>query len=115
MLHPLAWWRRKVVDKAVRGYPVYAPPHLTEERLLTRDQSIANFDYFMKVRVERSLYFHDWIRRHFSLPIDVDRFSSIVDWAPKYATFLMPLECTNPREIGQWLLVSYPMPQGGSF
>lgn len=99
MLHPVAWSRRKAVEKAVGGYPMYDPPHKVEERLVPRGQAVENFDYFMACRVQRAAHFHSWLNQKFSMTVDPDSFASIITWAPKFAVFLMPLECDTPRKV----------------
>ena len=53
MLLPKYWFRRLRLRRALTNYPVYDPPHKSEERILSEDKALANFKYFMDVRQAR--------------------------------------------------------------
>jgi hypothetical protein len=44
--------RRFRLERALREYPLYDPPHKVEERLLASEKAAENFDYFMRMRCE---------------------------------------------------------------
>jgi hypothetical protein len=97
-LHPLAMLRELRVKRAIRDYPLYDPPHKVEERLLSREQALENFEYFMRHKEERVAYFHNWIAEWFGYPVDTVNLSSLIEWTPKYAALLMPRKTEN-----EWL------------
>lgn len=80
------WLRR-----ALRGYPLYDPPHKVEERLLSEELAANNFAYFMRVRLDRMAYFQDWLRRYFlvTLTPDTKGVRALSRWGNKYARLLL--------------------------
>jgi hypothetical protein len=91
MLLPQAWLRKLWLRRALRGYPLYDPPHKVEERLLPKERAVENFSYFMRVRPQRVAYFRDWLRRNFRVTITVDEkgVRSLNRWGNKYAGLLL--------------------------
>lgn len=83
--------RRKALEQALSGYPLYDPPYKVEERLLSREQAMENFDYFMRVRKQRLDHFQDWLRWHFGETVSLDRqgMRALSRWAYRYAGFLL--------------------------
>jgi hypothetical protein len=69
MLLPHVWLRKLWLRRALRGYPLYDPPHKVEEYLLTRERALENFNYFMSVREVRVAYFTNWLSRNFQTVI----------------------------------------------
>ncbi len=65
MLLPQVSLRREWLRRALRDYPLYDPPHKIEERLLSKEEALENFDYFMRVRQQRLSYFENWLRQRF--------------------------------------------------
>ena len=53
MLLPQAWMRKRSLERALRGYPLYDPPHKVEERLLAGEGRWRKLNYFMRVREQR--------------------------------------------------------------
>ena len=91
MLLPQARLRNLWLKRALRGYPIYDPPYKVEEYLLSRDQAIENFDYFMRTRDQRSAYFQLWLRDHFGVAIAPDEggVKALNRWGNKYAGLLL--------------------------
>lgn len=65
--HPRFWLRHWRVRRALNGYPIYGIPNRTPERESPDGRAEENFDYFMKVRLERLSYFQSWLRSNFSV------------------------------------------------
>jgi hypothetical protein len=85
------WLRKLYLRRALRDYPLYDPPRKVEEYLLSREQAIENFDYFMRVRHERAAYFQRWLRHYFRVVITPDEkgVRALNRWRNKYAGFLL--------------------------
>jgi hypothetical protein len=83
--------RRLWLRRALRGYPLYDPPHKVEERLLPREQAVENFDYFMRVREERVAYFKNWLHRNFWTVVTLDETGvrALNTWGNRFAGFLL--------------------------
>jgi hypothetical protein len=93
MLLPQAKLRELYLRRALRGYPLYDPPHKVEERLLSREKANENFDYFMGVRLQRLAYFLGWLRRYFGVTVTLDEngVRALNRWGNKYAGLLLVL------------------------
>jgi hypothetical protein len=65
--HPRFWLRHWRVRRALKGYPIYNVPHKKPEGDLPEVQARENFDYFMRVRLERLAFFQSWLRNFFSV------------------------------------------------
>src|ERR1700730_12144481 len=91
MLLPQMWLRKSWLRRALRDYPLYDPPHKVEEYLLSREQAVENFDYFMRVRQQRAAYFQRWLRRYFRVAITPDEngVKALNRWGNKYAGLLL--------------------------
>jgi hypothetical protein len=91
MLLPHFWLRRWWLRRALRDYPLYDPPHKVEEYLLSREQAVENFDYFMCVRQQRAAYFQRWLYRYFRVAIapDENGVRKLNRWGNCYAGFLL--------------------------
>lgn len=91
MLLPHMTLRKFKLRRALRHYPVYDPPHKAEERLLSKAKATENFDYFMRVRLQRSAYFQDWLRRYFGVTLTPDEAGvrALNRWGNKYAGLLL--------------------------
>jgi hypothetical protein len=91
MLLPHVRLRNRRLRRALRGYPLYDPPHKVEERLLAREKAVDNFDYFMRVRQQRVDYFREWLRRHFGVTVTLDEkgVRALSRWGNKYAGLLL--------------------------
>jgi hypothetical protein len=85
------WLRTSRLERALVGYPQYDPPHKVEERLLSREAAAENFDYFMRVRLDRLAYFQTWLREQFGFRISLDEkgILAFCRWRSKYAGFLL--------------------------
>ncbi len=96
---PQAWLRQLYLRSALRGYPLYDPPHKVEERLLSREKAQENFDYFMRVRLDRLAYFRDWLRRYFGVPLTLDEagMRALNRWGNKYAGLLLLTDADGNR------------------
>jgi hypothetical protein len=91
LLLPQAWLRQHYLQRALRGYPLYDPPHKVEERLLSREQANENFDYFMRVRQQRAAFFETWLRRYFWVTLTPDEkgVRALNRWGSRYAGLLL--------------------------
>jgi len=85
------WLRKRHLERALRGYPVYDPPHKIEERLLSKEKATENFDYFMRVRLDRCAYLTHWLRQHFGVQVSLDEegLRRLCRWGNKYAGLLL--------------------------
>jgi hypothetical protein len=83
--------RRRELERALGGYPLYDPPHKIEERLLTKEKAAENFAYFMGVRLERVAYLQGWLHRHFGVTATLDEkgVRALSRWGNDYAGFLL--------------------------
>jgi len=104
MLLPHTKLRKIWLQRTLRAYPLYDPPHKAEERLLSRDKAAENFDYFMRVRRQRVVYFTDWLRHEFraKVPLDEEGVRALNRWGNKYAGLLL-----RPRSRGDALPSPY--------
>ena len=91
MLLPQMWLRKRWLERALRDYPLYDPPHKIEERLLPKEKAAENFDYFMRVRQQRLAYLQSWLRRHFDVTVTLDEqgMRALNRWGNKYAGFFI--------------------------
>jgi len=85
------WLRQLWLRRALRDYPLYDPPHKVEERLLSREQAVENFDYFMRVRAERVAYFRSWLYRNFWVTVGPDEngVRALNEWGNRFAGLLL--------------------------
>ncbi len=93
MFTPVVWLRRRWLAKAMLGYPVYDPPHRSEERLLSREDAIQNFNYFMQHKDDRTTHFRKWLKKYFGINITDDQmgFRNLNSWAVSYSGLLYPM------------------------
>jgi hypothetical protein len=94
------WLRRFRLRRALRGYPLYDPPHKVEERLLSKAEAAENFDYFMRVRKQRMADFLGWLQRHFGIIVTLDRtgVKVLCRWGQDYAgLLLLPGSIGDPK------------------
>ncbi|NEU12785.1 hypothetical protein G3T14_11645 [Methylobacterium sp. BTF04] len=91
LLPPGMWLRRRRLLRALRDYPVYDPPHKKEERLLSREQAVENFDYFMRIRHQRLAFFQAWLQQNFRVTINSTErgVRKINRWGNDYAGLLL--------------------------
>jgi len=103
MLLPQMVVREFWLRRALRGYPLYDPPHKLEERLLSEELAADNFAYFMRVRLHRMAYFQDWLRRYFlvTLTPDIEGVHAFNRWGNKYAGLLLNVGPTG-RPTGSY-------------
>lgn len=92
MLLPQMWVRKLWLQWALKDYPIYDPPHKVEERVLSKEQALENFDYFMRVRQQRVESFRWWLRRYFWTVTQADEngVRALDRWAVSYAGLLLP-------------------------
>jgi hypothetical protein len=83
--------RKRELERALGGYPLYDPPHKIEERLLTKEKAEENFAYFMGVRLERVAYLQGWLHRHFGVTATLDEkgVRALSRWGNDYTGFLL--------------------------
>jgi hypothetical protein len=95
LLH--TWLRQLWLRRALRGYPLYDPPHKIEEYLLSREQAMENFDYFMRVRIERVEYFKNWLRLNFRVTVTQDEagMRALNKWGNRYAGLLLTIDANG--------------------
>jgi hypothetical protein len=86
-------WRMRRIKRWLEAYPLYDPPHKVEERLLSEKLVVENFDYFMRVRLERVTYFRGWLRENFGYKVALDEkgMRALSLWGNKYAGLLLTL------------------------
>jgi hypothetical protein len=97
VLLPHMWLRKQWLRRALQNYPLYDPPHKVEERLLSRAQADENFDYFMRVRLQRMADFRAWLRRYFRVTLTPDTrgVKTLSRWGNKYAGLLLQTKPTG--------------------
>jgi hypothetical protein len=85
------WLRKFWLNRALRGYPLYDLPHKVEERLLSREQAVENYDYFMRVREQRVAYFRNWLYRNFWVSVSPDEkgVRALNEWGNRFAGLLL--------------------------
>jgi hypothetical protein len=85
------WLRKRRLERVLHEYPLYDPPHKVEERLLSREKAAENFDYFMRVRLDRLAHFQRWLHRQFGIRVSLDEkgVSDLSRWGNKYAGLLL--------------------------
>jgi hypothetical protein len=93
MLLPLMWLRKKKLDRLLKDYPLYDPPHKVEERVLPKEKAQENFEYFMRVRKERVAFFSRWPEGNFGVKFTSDRKGALAlgGWLIRYGGILFPL------------------------
>jgi hypothetical protein len=91
MISLWVWLRKRRLERALRDYPLYDPPHKVEERLLSREAAAENFDYFMRVRLDRLAYFRNWLRKQFGYKVSLDEkgIRALCRWGSRYAGLLL--------------------------
>src|SRR5215471_7309570 len=79
------------MERALHDYPLYDPPHKIEERRLPKEKAAENFDYFMRVRMQRVAQLRDWLRQHFAVTVtlDEDGVRALGRWGNDYAGWLL--------------------------
>jgi hypothetical protein len=95
MIYPRHWISHMVARRALRDYPLYAPPHKGMERDMTEAKAEENFDYFMSVRRSRLAHFAEWMNSHFAVKVTLDGsgLTAISNWADKYGGGLLSADC----------------------
>jgi hypothetical protein len=86
VIHPRFWFNHMRARRAVRGYPLYDVPHKQAEGALPEKQVEENFDYFMKVRLERLAFFQKWLLDNFGVKasLDGDGVRAVSRWVDDY-------------------------------
>lgn len=72
MIHPKFWLKHARARRALRGYPLYDVPHKQAEGTLSEKEARENFDYFMRVRLERLAFFQEWLKKNFGVNATLD-------------------------------------------
>jgi hypothetical protein len=72
LIRPAFWIKYWRVQRAVSEYLLYNPPHTGKEQNLSEQEVQENFDYFMKVRLDRLAYFQNWLRGKFGVNPSLD-------------------------------------------
>ena len=65
IVYPRLWLRHLRVRRALIGYPLYDVPHKFREADLSEAEVQANFEYFMRARLDRLAVFQRWLRDNF--------------------------------------------------
>lgn len=91
MLRPRYWLREPKLRRALVDYPVYDPPHKSEERVLPEDKARENFQYFLDVRLERLDFFFGWLERQFGVQatLEGNGLEKLLDWSRDYIGLLL--------------------------
>jgi hypothetical protein len=79
------------LGRALHDYPPYDPPHKVEERRLPKEKAAENFDYFMRVRMQRVAQFRNWLQQHFAVRVthDEEGVRALGRWGNDYAGWLL--------------------------
>jgi hypothetical protein len=88
---PHYWAYKWRLLRAVKGYPLYDPPHKSSEIDMPELQARENFDYFMRVRLERLEILRSWMRRAFGFDLTFAPESAgrLNRWEQRYGAFLV--------------------------
>jgi hypothetical protein len=88
---PQYWFYKARLLRAVEGYPIYDPPHMSAELRMPKAQALENFDYFMRVRLQRLEILRVWMRRNFRFDLTFEPKSAewLDRWEQKYGAFLV--------------------------
>lgn len=86
MISPLFWYKHARAQRALKNYPIYDVPHKRAEGELPEREAQENFDYFMRVRLQRLAFFQDWLCRNFSVTasLDGDGVRAVSRWVDDY-------------------------------
>lgn len=86
MIHPKFWLKHARARRAVKGYPLYDVPHKQAEGTLSEAQAQENFNYFMKMRLERLAFFQKWLLENFGVKatLDGDGVRAVSRWVDDY-------------------------------
>lgn len=111
MLRPQYWLRQPKLQRALVDYPVYDPPHKSEERVLPEDKARENFQYFLSVRHERLDFFFGWLERQFGVQASLEGrgLEAFLDWAKDYIALLLP-----DKNVGD-VFMAYAQPWSGRY
>lgn len=114
MLLPKYWLRRRRLQRALANYPVYTAPHRTEERILSKEKALENFQYFLDVRIDRVLFFNSWLSREFGVDasLEPNGIERILDWADQYIPIIMPSD--DPSQMAD-VYQAYAKPWVGDY
>lgn len=113
MLLPQYWLRQQRLQRALLDYPIYDPPHKSEERILPKDQALENFQYFLDVRLDRVEFFNNWLSSHFGVKAGLDQkgIENTLDWAENYVGIILPLDIRKTAEV----FFCYELPWTGDY
>jgi hypothetical protein len=77
------------VKSASANYPFYDRPHKQKPKFQRQAQE--NFDYFMRVRLQRLGFFQGWLRTHFNVnpSFDSGGASAVSRWVDRYGEALL--------------------------
>jgi hypothetical protein len=86
VIHPKFWLKHARARRAVKGYPLYNVPHKQAEAALPESQAQENFDYFVKVRLDRLAFFQKWLFDNFGAKasLDGDGVRAVGQWVDDY-------------------------------
>jgi hypothetical protein len=86
VIHPKFWLKHMRARRALKGYPLYDVPHKQAEAALPESQAQENFDYFMKVRLDRLAFFQKWLLDNFEVKasLDGDGVRAVSQWVDDY-------------------------------
>src|SRR5580704_1000655 len=72
MIYPTSIIKFMKVGRAIANYPLYDVPNKQEERTLDEPRVQENFDYFVRVRLDRLAFFQKWLRERFGVNATLD-------------------------------------------
>jgi hypothetical protein len=72
MIYPKLFLKHLKARRASANYPLYDVPNKQEERTLDELQVQENFEYFMRVRLDRLAFFQTWLREWFGVKATLD-------------------------------------------
>jgi hypothetical protein len=84
--YPRLWLKHWRARQALTNYPLYDVPHKAAERTLPEEQARENFDYFMRVKLDRLVFFQSWLRNNFRVnaSLDAGGAQSVDRWVDDY-------------------------------
>jgi hypothetical protein len=81
---------RKVCS-TLSDYPVYSPPFHGADKIFSKSEIKANFDYFIEQRENRIRYLANYLSSFkIDLRMDRDSVSSVGEWLYRYGGYLIP-------------------------
>jgi len=112
VVHPKYWLNFYRVRRALEGYPLYDVPHKRAGLDLTEQQVQENFNYFMRVRMQRLAYLQSWLSKRFGVraPLNPAGIEALNRWVNRFGGGVL-----GDESNGLAIFASYLEPWAGPF